>query len=133
MTPMIDIVFLLLVFFVISAAGQVPEALLPAELPNLGAVASELPPAEEPPLTIEVWLKLNFDGALKRTVVDMNGSLYTDLDELKNQLQTLAELAADNPIVLDIGPDVPMGDVVGIYDTCQSAGFLSIDFAIDPQ
>lgn len=133
MTPMIDIVFLLLVFFVISAAGQVPEALLPTELPAMGAVASDAPPPESPPLTIDVWLKLEFDQTLNRTVVDMNGTKYDDFETLKGQLISLAELAAENPIVLDIGPEVPMGDVVEIYDTCQAAGFLSIDFAIDAQ
>ena len=32
MTPMIDVVFLLLVFFVVASIGQKPEAQLPAEL-----------------------------------------------------------------------------------------------------
>lgn len=130
MTPMIDVVFLLLVFFVIGAAGQVPEALLPTELAAAGSIVSETPPAP-PPLTVEVWLKLSYDAERNNTVIDMNGTKYDDVAELKVQLKALAELAPENPIVLDIGPDVPMGDVIDVYDTCQASGFLSVDFALD--
>lgn len=133
MTPMIDIVFNLLIFLVITAAGQAPEALLPTELPATGGVISTVTPKAAPPLTIDVWLKLVYDPRRDRTVVDMNGTKYDDLSLLKGQLRALAELAADNPIVLDVGDAVPMRDVVDLYDTCQAAGFVSVDFALDPQ
>ena len=47
MTPMIDVVFLLLVFFVCASVGQKPDRLLPAEL-SAGTTESkvELPPVD---------------------------------------------------------------------------------------
>ena len=39
MTPMIDVVFLLLIFFVCASIGQIPESLLPTPL-NSGSIDS---------------------------------------------------------------------------------------------
>ena len=40
MTPMIDVVFLLLVFFICASAGAMSEKLLPAELTGASATAA---------------------------------------------------------------------------------------------
>ncbi|MCA9090406.1 MAG: biopolymer transporter ExbD [Planctomycetaceae bacterium] len=130
MTPMIDVVFLLLIFFVVSAAGQPREELLPTELAAAGAVEGANP-EDRPPQQLDIWLKLRVapEGG---TVVDMNGTDYTDLEFLKGQLRTLAELDPANPVVLDVGTNVPYGDVVDIYDTCTAAGFARIEFATGP-
>ena len=45
MTPMIDVVFLLLIFFVCASVGQTADSLLPTEL-AAGGVAAKLPPIE---------------------------------------------------------------------------------------
>jgi len=126
MTSMIDVVFLLLIFFVVSASGQIREMLLPTEL-AAGAVETEVAVPEPEPLTVEVWLKLTRDG--DRTLVDMNGTIYEELPKLKDQLRTLAEVGPENPIILDVAADVPLEDLVDIYDTCQGAGFESVNFA----
>ncbi|MEW4489914.1 biopolymer transporter ExbD [Thalassoglobus sp. JC818] len=131
MTPMIDIVFLLLIFFVVTASSQVQEEILPTNLQAQGSVESLVDPVEEPTLEVEIWLKLSVDDADSTTVVDMNGTLYRDLEVLKDQLRTLAELGPENPVILDIAGDVPLGDVVDIYDTSQAAGFESVNFAVD--
>ena len=128
---MIDIVFLLLIFFVVSASNQIREWLLPTELPPAGSIATDLAPPEPDPLTIEIWLKAYVPPGSDKTIVDMNGTEYDDLEFLKSQLAALAELGPENPVVMDIGDDVPLKDLVALYDTCQAAGFLSISFAAD--
>lgn len=130
MTPMIDIVFLLLIFFVVTASSQTREQLLPTVLAASGVVEADVVPPEPDPLTVDVWLKLFAEEG--QTVVDMNGTLYRNLEELKGQLRALADLGPDNPVILDIRPNVPLGDLVDVYDTCQAAGFESISFAADP-
>ena len=132
MTAMIDVVFLLLIFFVVTASSQIREAFLPTDMQKSGAVQSEVTaPVEDAP-TVDVWLKLNFNAATGETAVDMNGTVYQDLGDLKAQLRALAEFGPENPVILDIGGDVPLGDVVDVYDTCQAAGFESVSFAADP-
>lgn len=131
MTPMIDVVFLLLIFFVVTASGQIRESLLPTDLATAGVTNTDIASAEPEPLQVEVWLKLMHDASTSHTRVDMNGTVYENLAQLKAQLRTLAELGPENPVILDIERNVPLGDVVDVYDTCQAAGFHSVSFAAD--
>ncbi|MFG0334220.1 MAG: biopolymer transporter ExbD [Maioricimonas sp. JB049] len=131
MTPMIDIVFLLLVFFVVAAAGQVQESFLPTELSAAGAIETPAEPLEQDPWIVEVWLRLQPDTVTGRTVVDMNGTIYEDFARLREQLRALAEISPDNPVILDIAPDIPLEDVIDVYDSCREAGFESVNFAAD--
>jgi biopolymer transport protein ExbD len=70
-----------------------------------------------------------------RTVVQVNagGHVYDDYEQLKATLFGLAEVGREEiPIILDIAPDVPLGDMIQVYDTCRAAEFRSIHFATDP-
>jgi biopolymer transport protein ExbD len=127
MTPMIDVVFLLLVFFVCAAAKQVREALLPADLPAGAVAASETLP--EKPILGEAWVYLR-RGATGLTVAELNGTPYEDLGQLEQQLRGLAELAPEMPVILDIADDVEFGDLIRVYDVCRAAKFQSVNFAV---
>jgi len=130
MTPMIDVVFLLLIFFVCAAVGQMREALVAADLPA-GGIASVTPPPEEPVLgRALVSLRSNAQG---QTVAELNGTTYVDLAELEAQLREIAAVAPEIPVILDIGEDVEFGDVMSVYDTCRSAQFQAVNFAVDPR
>jgi biopolymer transport protein ExbD len=78
-----------------------------------------------------VWVRLSVDADLQRTVADLNGTLYPDLAQLKAVLMALAEISAENHVILDIAAETPMRDVVFVLDTCRAAGFESVDFAAD--
>lgn len=129
MTSMIDVVFLLLIFFAVTGGSGMREFLLPARLSAAGGVESVAPAEPVKILAVEIWLKLSRDAAHEETLVDMNGTRYSDLETLKTQLRTLAELGPENPIVLDVAADVPLGDLVDLYDACRNAGFQTINFA----
>ncbi len=131
MTPMIDVVFNLLIFFVVTATGAPPEKLLPADLPANGAIVSEVVPDDQKPLVTDVWLKLSLAGEAQALQVDMNGTVYQDLDQLKANLRALAEIGPENPVILDIAPSVQMEQLVDVWDTCIAAGFQSVSFAVD--
>ncbi|HEX6986146.1 MAG TPA: biopolymer transporter ExbD [Planctomycetaceae bacterium] len=127
MTPMIDCVFLLLIFFVCASVGATSEATLPTEL-AAGGIAAELP--ERQPEQLErLWMKLLLQDG--RTVAELNGSIHPDLDALSAVLTGLKEAGAagEMPVVLDVAADVPLGDAIRVYDECLAAGFASINFA----
>ncbi len=133
MTSMIDIVFLLLIFFVCNAAGQIREWLIPTDLPTSGAVAAVAEPVVlEESWSVEVWLKLTRDAAARKTLIEMNGSLFDDPDQLVEKLNQLAEIGPESPVILDIADDVPLEDWLRIYDACQSAGLKSVNLAVNP-
>jgi biopolymer transport protein ExbD len=126
MTSMIDVVFLLLIFFVCAAAGNVYEMLLPTDLATSGgtaATASVVPPK---PMD-EVWVYLSV-ARTGETVMVLNGTEYGTFDELRQVLTALAQVAPENPVILDIADDVEAGEMVKVYDTCRAAGFQSIHF-----
>lgn len=130
MTPMIDVVFNLLIFFVVTAVGAAPEQLLPADLPESGAVVATVTPEDRKSWVTDVWLKLSL-GESDTLQVDMNGTVYRDLALLKGNLRELASVSPENPVVLDIAPSVPMEQLVDVWDTCIAAGFQSVSFAVD--
>lgn len=130
MTPMIDVVLQLLIFFVIASTGHVAESLLPTQLPANGAIAAPVPRTERASWADEVFVKLSRNDA-ERTVADLNGMPYEDLQKLTGVLRELADVSQDNPIILDIEDAVPLGDAIQVYDACRSAGFESISFAAD--
>lgn len=131
MLPMVDVVFNLLIFFVVTASGSVPEKLLPADLPASGAVVSQVVPQARESWVTDVWLKLSVAADTHTLQVDMNGTVYQDLDQLKANLRALAEVGPENPVVLDIAPAVQMDQLVDVWDTCIAAGFHSVSFAVD--
>jgi len=127
MTPMIDVVFLLLIFFVCASAGQVHEALLPTKLAAGDITSREAPPAERP--LGEVWLRLKQDGS--RTRIELNDRQYDDFDTVRTTLKALAEAAPEIPVILDIDENVPLGAMIRAYDICRADGFDTVSFAAE--
>lgn len=131
MTPMIDIVFLLLIFFVCAAAGVVQESVLATDIASAGAVEAVIEPPEQESWELEIRLRLERDAVSGMTSVDMNGTRYVDFDRLEAQLRTLAEIDASNPVILDVGSGVEWGAVIDLYDRCRRVGLAAVNFAID--
>ena len=63
------------------------------------------------------------------TVVELNDREYSDEPSLRTTLLALAETTPEIPVILDIDGPVPLGDVVRVYDACQSAQFRQVSFA----
>ena len=124
MTPMIDVVFQLLIYFLCTASFQVAEQSLPTTLPSSGAVAYQ-PPKEIQELEL-VRIGLSQQGGTLE--IDLNGSTCQSLPDLRDRLQKLLALVA-LPVVLDVKPEVELGHVVSVYDTCLVIGVNQIHFA----
>lgn len=133
MTPMIDVVFLLLVFFVCASVGQKPDLLLPADLAD-GSTTTEiqLPPSdpdELPPQKVQIDLTRSPDG---RLLIYLNNGRLAGAQELRQRLQTLAELDPRSQIILNTADEVSNQQWIAVYDLCQSLAFESISFAVRP-
>jgi len=130
MTPMIDVVFLLLIFFVCASVGQVRESLLPTRL-SQGSIDSVQSDQQDEP-TENIWLHVRHAAAGTAVVeLDDAGKPLAIGNELEQELRARAGGDLDTPVVLDIDPDVTAGDWVRVYDACLSVGFRSINLAAD--
>lgn len=130
MMPMIDVVFLLLVFFLCTASFEEPEQNLATSL-RVAPLDPGAGTATEPPELDDVTIVGSSVGAATTWTVNA-GRSTADLGELTSLLQQLASIDRGLPVTIDAGPTVPMRDVVGAYDAARSAGFARVLLATDP-
>jgi biopolymer transport protein ExbD len=128
MTPMIDVVFLLLVFFLVTASFEEPEGRLAANVvveakPGAGGSPLDAPP----PDLDEVLVVGTREGDGVRWVVGERRA--ADAAELATLLRDLAGVARDLPVTIDAGPDVPLGAIVEAYDAARAAGLPKVRLA----
>jgi len=126
MTPMIDIVFLLLIFFVCTSSFQPIEMLLPTRL-LLSGTTVEVPnikPELRDLERLEVDILLNSG----RLAWEINSRQVQGLAQLRLLLQQAWELDSGLPVTLHAQGDVPLGDVIDVYDLCRSLGFSRVEF-----
>jgi biopolymer transport protein ExbD len=124
MTPMIDVVFQLLIYFLCTASFQMAEQSLPTTLPPTGSTSYQPPPEVQELEIIRVTLGQR-EGRLS---IQLNGASCVDIQELRSRLEQLQRLA-QLPVVLDIASEVELGYVVSVYDSCLAVGIRDIHFA----
>jgi len=132
MTPMIDVVFLLLVFFVWTSSFELPEFDLPsaiAEPPAGGTqIANELPPTE---VFDEIVIRLLLQDA--NPVIELNGQRVADIAALRTRLAEIIALGVQPPVIVDPAEQITMKSAVQVYDAARAAGADRVLFAAQPE
>ena len=129
MTPMIDVIFLLLVFFVCTASFQAVEQILPTNLSLPGSVETNEPIDPEMLDLDEVIISLGWKN--DRPSWKIENRPFASLAELESTLAALAQAKSDLPVILDPDRIVPMEHVIDAYDSCRKAGLETIRFAAE--
>lgn len=127
MTPMIDVIFLLLVFFVCTASFQAVEQILPTRLNLPGAVTAAAPVDPELEDLDEIVVRLGWRSG--RPEWEINRRRHQRLDDVRRVLEAARTIKADLPVILDVEPIVPMEHVIDLYDACRSVGLQRVRFA----
>ncbi|MBN2473059.1 MAG: biopolymer transporter ExbD [Pirellulales bacterium] len=127
MTPMIDVIFLLLIFFVCTASFQPPEEILPTRLSLPGAIDSDVPIDPDVIDLGEIVVRVLWrEGRAQWLINEVN---YTQLAEIRAVLLSVKRVKTDLPVILDVEPAVPMEDVIDVYDLCRAIGLETVRFA----
>jgi biopolymer transport protein ExbD len=130
LTPMIDCVFLLMVYFIWSSSFAVAELSLPSRLTpeenSAGNGRADQPPPPEADFDKVVICVLPGESG---PVWQVNGAAVGSLAELRQTLAAIARIKRDVPIVLDPAGDVPLGDAIDVFDLLRQLGFAKIQFA----
>ena len=127
MTPMIDVIFLLLIFFVCTASFQAVEQILPTNLSLPGSIAADVPLDPELEDLDEIVVKILWhDG---RASWRINSRDYVRLLDVRAVLAAAARVKIDLPVILDVDPDVPLERVIDVYDLCRQIGLEKVQFA----
>lgn len=124
LSPLIDCVFLLLIFFLVATILKRLEKQIPVMLPDsTSALAQE---AE----FREVVIALGKDGKILKGVSRPNKletMSYTPLEDVAVFLKALADEKGTNvPIRIDADRDVPFQEVIDTLDICSIQGFEDV-------
>lgn len=127
MTPMIDVIFQLIIFFICTSSFRPPEKVLPTDLSLPGSTAS--PIAADPALADldEVVIKLLWGD--QGISWEINRRAYHRLAEVYAVLAAVAKVRIDLPVILDVDPQVPLENVIDVYDLCRQIGLRKVQFA----
>jgi len=130
MTRMVDVVMVILIFFMASASFAGGEWFLRAAIPREAqAPAPPKPdagdPLKLPPARFELMLARGQDG---RTIASGQWMEPTDLAGLPARLADLAKGTTADDLVLIIRShgDVPYGDVIRAHDAATAAGIAKV-------
>lgn len=124
---MIDVIFLLLVFFIATASFRAVEEVLPTNvrLPGTAAEAAPIDPeiADLDEIVVEVLWE---DGQPRWRV---QGRQYDRLEDVGAVLAAVARVKNDLPVILDVAGEAPLGRAIDLYDLCRRIGLAKIQFA----
>ncbi len=102
LTPVIDIVFILLIFFMVTSVFKKEDVVLALNLPDLHAKAVQ---SDEKSITIE----------LSKSEFAIDGKKYN----MKNALELFSHYDKDTKILICIDKEVEYSRVMELFDTLQ--------------
>ena len=117
LTPMIDIVFLLLIFFMVGTRFTEMEREFKIQLPSV---------SEAQPLTSlpdEITINVSSDGQLQ-----VDGAVMT-LQELENRLQTAKKNYADQSVIVRGDANGAYQNVMDVLAACNRSGIQAVSLA----
>ena len=117
LVPMIDVLFLLLAFFIISWQFSQSETELNISIPTAEEGAD---PKQQ---RGEIIINILADGSIRVE------SKTVTLPELEVTLASIVKAWKDQPVRLRGDATVPYQRMVEVIDTCQKAGIWNISFA----
>lgn len=117
LTSMLDVIFLLLCFFVTASVFSQWESEISISLPS--ASSAETPGR----LPGEVILNVARDGS-----VTVNARKLT-LDDLGGRLRKVAEFYPGQPVVIRADRETSYDSLVKVIDTCRNAGVWNFSLA----
>jgi biopolymer transport protein ExbD len=115
MTPMIDMIFLLLIFFLLTSTLTKP------------VITVDLPESEITETRIDQEIVVSVDN-LNRLF--LNGSEYTEIG-LKAELTQIYSIRETNDIFIQADETVDFGMIVDVMDICRESGAIDLSFLVD--
>lgn len=118
LTPLIDVVFLLLIFFMVSTTFD-KESRIKVELPS-GETQDEQ--VEE-----EKVLEITVDAS-GRFYVDQREVVNTEADTLKRAIEKAAGMRRDLPVIIKADARASFQSVFKVMDVASQLGFVNMTF-----
>jgi biopolymer transport protein ExbD len=127
LSSMIDVVFLLLIYFIVTQKEIIEDTYLGADLPTPGASKPDKPTTL---FTIDVTLQHPENPELDLQTYHVNGRRWK-FDDLKVQLVRTGETDPDQTIIINCGPNAKHRKLVQLLDACAVAGLTKLNLVND--
>jgi biopolymer transport protein ExbD len=145
MTPMIDVTFQLLIFFMLTIKFKLLEGKLSAFLPtDVGVNSSDDPPKEKVDIMLQVAVEGSKLDPMKNVPWTGTGPFrygpdrviqyhvgprkISDFEDLKRRLKEAYQQDPTRPVTIDSFTEVVYADVVRVLDAAIDADFRDITF-----
>ncbi len=122
-TPLVDVMLVLLVIFMVTAPLMEPESGVTVDLPQ--AVADDLPT----PADTELRIVVDADRAV--FLGGDRANRYT-FEELPPKLRAIAEANPDQPVYVEADGALPYRDVATLLAMAKAAGMPRVGLVFDP-
>jgi biopolymer transport protein ExbD len=121
--PMLDVLFVLLLFFMVTAGMQKRESALRFELPGNGPGPSDL---------VQVTLDVDAGGQVSFNGVPLDANGDPSLPETVARLKITLAGSPDRPVIIRPDPSVRQQRIVEVLDACRAAMARKVAFAAIP-
>ncbi len=119
LTPLIDVVFLLLIFFMVSTTFD-KESRIKIELPQ----AATQDEKEKKDLVLDVTIDVS-----GRFYVNQNEVINTEIETLKRAMEKAVKDRRDVPVIISADANSPHHAVIEVMDAASQLGLVNMTFA----
>ena len=120
MSAMIDVVFLLLIFFIVTHQDEMVEAHMSINLPSAASAPSDAPK----PKLIEIQIPPDSDMDGKYLLM---GATPMDVDGIEEVLAGQAVLDPDATIIIKVSPRAEQRKLIALLDRCKKVGLTQLN------
>lgn len=125
LTSMIDVIFNLLIYFVVTANFIQKEGMLLAQLPGIANVESQPTPPITPPVQVDL---MEFDQYRVQIYLNKRplNDTFTELAAQLKGLQANGTYQADHPVEIRAQNHVRWTHVLNAYNQAKAAGYQKV-------
>jgi biopolymer transport protein ExbD len=121
--PMVDVVFVLMLFFMASAGSQVTENELNISLPS-GATASKDSTAKTP-----IIIDISPDGQVVANNQSFGTPTDRSLNTLRDWLKSTQSFGGEDPVIIRPNSETRHERIVDVLNACAAAGIKNLTFS----
>lgn len=118
MAPMVDVVFLLLLFFMVASVFAQWETKIGIEVPTAGSAEARTP--------MEILINIDKEGDFY-----VNG-IKLSAFRLEGNLKRLSRTKAGQPVIIRADKQTDYEHVISVLDMCRRADIWNVSFATMP-